>query len=161
MPELAGLAALVTGGVGGTCAARELSSCGACVAVLDPDPTGVADRVRAIRGNLTKAGREEGRREMETRTKEHLMRTALVTGGASGLGKACARKLGEDGLRVVTADLAPGADIRLDVTDEDAVLAAAAAVGPVDIPWLTRPASSAPTSLSSIPGRRTGSTSCA
>jgi 2-dehydro-3-deoxy-L-rhamnonate dehydrogenase (NAD+) len=70
---------------------------------------------------------------MITRTKEHLMRTTLVTGGASGLGAACARKLGEDGLRVVTADLAPGADIRLDVTDEEAVLAAAAAVGPVDI----------------------------
>jgi NAD(P)-dependent dehydrogenase (short-subunit alcohol dehydrogenase family) len=61
------------------------------------------------------------------------MRTALVTGGASGLGAASARRLAADGLRVVTADLAPGADIRLDVTDEEAVLAAAKTVGPVDV----------------------------
>lgn len=61
------------------------------------------------------------------------MRTAVVTGGMSGLGAASASRLAADGLRVVTADLAPGADIRLDVTDEAAVLAAAAAVGPVDV----------------------------
>lgn len=60
-------------------------------------------------------------------------RAALVTGGASGLGAATARKLSEDGLRVVTADIASGADIVLDVTDEDAVLEAARTVGPVDV----------------------------
>lgn len=61
------------------------------------------------------------------------MRTALVTGGASGLGAASAGRLATDGLRVITADLAPGADIQLDVTDEAAVLAAAGTIGPVDV----------------------------
>ena len=42
---------------------------------------------------------------------------ALVTGGASGIGLACAEFLAAQGLSVVTADLAAGADIRLDVTD--------------------------------------------
>ncbi|MBB4907802.1 SDR family NAD(P)-dependent oxidoreductase [Actinophytocola algeriensis] len=53
-------------------------------------------------------------------------RTALVTGGASGIGQACAERLAEDGLSVVTADLAPGADLRLDVTSSAAVEEAAA-----------------------------------
>jgi len=41
---------------------------------------------------------------------------ALVTGGASGIGAATAARLRADGVRVVTADLAPGADEKLDVT---------------------------------------------
>ncbi|GAB1509541.1 SDR family NAD(P)-dependent oxidoreductase [Actinophytocola sp. KF-1] len=53
-------------------------------------------------------------------------RTALVTGGASGIGQACAALLAEEGLSVVTADLAPGADLRLDVTSSAAVEQAAA-----------------------------------
>jgi 3-oxoacyl-[acyl-carrier protein] reductase len=53
-------------------------------------------------------------------------RTALVTGGASGIGQACAALLAEEGLSVITADLAPGADLRLDVTSPAAVTAAAA-----------------------------------
>lgn len=58
---------------------------------------------------------------------------ALVTGGASGIGAATASRLRGDGVRVVTADLAPGADERLDVTDPDAVAALIAALGPVGI----------------------------
>ena len=58
---------------------------------------------------------------------------ALVTGGASGIGAATANRLRGDGVRVVTADLAPGADERLDVTDPDAVAALIAALGPVGI----------------------------
>ncbi|MEV4160568.1 hypothetical protein [Nonomuraea dietziae] len=33
------------------------------------------------------------------------MRTALVSGGASGIGRACADRLSAEGVRVVTADL--------------------------------------------------------
>src|ERR1700749_1909608 len=60
-------------------------------------------------------------------------RRALVTGGASGLGRACAAHLRAEGHEVVTADIADGADLRLDVTDAAAVTAAVAAVGRVDI----------------------------
>jgi 3-oxoacyl-[acyl-carrier protein] reductase len=60
-------------------------------------------------------------------------RTAVVTGGMSGLGAAAAARLAEDGVRVVTLDVADGADLRLDVSDAAAVRAAAERVGPVDI----------------------------
>lgn len=58
---------------------------------------------------------------------------ALVTGGASGIGAATAARLRAGGVRVVTADLAPGADTRLDVTDPGAVAALIADLGPVGI----------------------------
>ncbi|WP_405667934.1 SDR family oxidoreductase [Streptomyces sp. NBC_01166] len=58
---------------------------------------------------------------------------ALVTGGAGGIGAATAAKLRAEGVRVVTADLAPGADERLDVTDPDAVAALVDRLGPVGI----------------------------
>jgi NAD(P)-dependent dehydrogenase (short-subunit alcohol dehydrogenase family) len=81
-------------------------------------------------------------------------RTALVTGGGSGIGLACARHLARDGATVtlagrsrtrchaaetLTADLVPGAEVRViacDVTDEAAVEAAvqhAAGPGGLDI----------------------------
>ncbi|MEW1846687.1 SDR family NAD(P)-dependent oxidoreductase [Nonomuraea angiospora] len=60
-------------------------------------------------------------------------RTALITGGVSGLGKAAALRLEKEGVTVITADIADGADLVLDVTDAAAVQAAADAVGPVDI----------------------------
>jgi NAD(P)-dependent dehydrogenase (short-subunit alcohol dehydrogenase family) len=60
-------------------------------------------------------------------------RTAVVTGGMSGLGAAAAARLSADGIRVVTLDIAAGADLSVDVTDEGAVQAAAARIGPVDI----------------------------
>lgn len=53
-------------------------------------------------------------------------RTALVTGGVSGIGQACAEFLAAEGLTVLTADLNPGADLRLDVTDSAQVTDAAA-----------------------------------
>lgn len=61
------------------------------------------------------------------------MRRALITGGCSGLGAAAAERLSRDGLDVVTVDLQPGADLRLDVSDDAAVAAAAARVGAVDV----------------------------
>lgn len=60
-------------------------------------------------------------------------RFALVTGGVSGLGRACAERLRADGVEVVTVDVAEGADLRLDITDEAAVQAAVSEVGSVDI----------------------------
>jgi len=61
-------------------------------------------------------------------------RTALVTGGASGLGAASAQRLRADGLRVITLDLAAGtADVCADVTDEQALRRAASEIGPVDV----------------------------
>ena len=60
-------------------------------------------------------------------------RRALVTGGASGLGRACARRLGDDNVEVITADIAGGADVTLDVTDDVAVRRVIAEAGPIDI----------------------------
>jgi 2-dehydro-3-deoxy-L-rhamnonate dehydrogenase (NAD+) len=62
-----------------------------------------------------------------------MTRTALVTGGLSGLGRASAERLAEDGVRVVTLDVADGADVVADIADPEAVAAVADRVGPVDI----------------------------
>jgi 3-oxoacyl-[acyl-carrier protein] reductase len=60
------------------------------------------------------------------------IRTALVTGGARGLGAACAERLRADGLTVTTLDLR-GADVAADVTDEPALRRVAEEIGPVDV----------------------------
>jgi 3-oxoacyl-[acyl-carrier protein] reductase len=59
-------------------------------------------------------------------------RTALVTGGASGLGAATAKRLRAEGLQVTTLDLA-SADVCADVTDEQALRRVAGQIGPVDV----------------------------
>jgi NAD(P)-dependent dehydrogenase (short-subunit alcohol dehydrogenase family) len=60
-------------------------------------------------------------------------RRAFVTGGASGLGRACAQRLRREGHEVITADIADGADVRLDVTDDEAVSRLMAERGPIDV----------------------------
>jgi 2-dehydro-3-deoxy-L-rhamnonate dehydrogenase (NAD+) len=60
-------------------------------------------------------------------------RRAIVTGGVSGLGLATAIRLREDNVEVITVDLAPDADFRIDVSDATAVEAMAKQVGPIDI----------------------------
>lgn len=60
-------------------------------------------------------------------------RTAVVTGGVSGLGQASADRLRQDGITVVTIDVSAEADIVLDITDSAAVADAAVRLGPVDI----------------------------
>ena len=61
------------------------------------------------------------------------MRRAIVTGGMSGLGAACAERLAAEGVEVVRLDVTAGADEVVDVTDEQAVQVALERVGPVDI----------------------------
>src|SRR5207244_718430 len=57
----------------------------------------------------------------------------VVTGAASGIGEATARRLVDEGARVVGADLAGGDGIRaVDVTDEPAVAALMDEVGHID-----------------------------
>jgi 2-dehydro-3-deoxy-L-rhamnonate dehydrogenase (NAD+) len=62
-----------------------------------------------------------------------MTRTALVTGGLSGLGAACAARLASDGIKVMTMDVHAEADFVVDVSDPVAVAAAADLIGPVDI----------------------------
>jgi 2-hydroxycyclohexanecarboxyl-CoA dehydrogenase len=58
-------------------------------------------------------------------------KTAIVTGGAAGIGAAIVRRFEEEGTRVVVFDL--NAPQRVDITDYEAVKKAVAAAGPVDI----------------------------
>jgi NAD(P)-dependent dehydrogenase (short-subunit alcohol dehydrogenase family) len=62
-----------------------------------------------------------------------MTRTALVTGGASGLGAATAARLRADGCAVTTLDIGGLADVAADVTDEAALRRIAGQIGPVDV----------------------------
>ena len=62
-----------------------------------------------------------------------MSRTAVITGGVSGLGLATAKRLVEDDITTITIDIASGADVVVDITDPTAVARAAAEIGPVDI----------------------------
>ncbi|WP_353112818.1 SDR family NAD(P)-dependent oxidoreductase [Microbacterium sp.] len=61
------------------------------------------------------------------------MRKALVTGGASGLGAACALRLRDAGHSVTTIDRAEGADASVDVTRRAEIEAFVAEHGPFDV----------------------------
>jgi 2-hydroxycyclohexanecarboxyl-CoA dehydrogenase len=62
-------------------------------------------------------------------------KTAIVTGGAAGIGRAIVGRFVEEGTRVVVFDINPGdtVAVKVDITDYDAVKQAVAAAGPVDI----------------------------
>jgi NAD(P)-dependent dehydrogenase (short-subunit alcohol dehydrogenase family) len=62
-----------------------------------------------------------------------MTRTAIITGGMSGLGAASAARLAEDGVEVIRFDLAASADVVVDVSDAVAVDTAVARVGGADI----------------------------
>ena len=56
-----------------------------------------------------------------------------MTGGASGLGQACAARLAEDGVEALTVDIAPGADFHVDGSDAGTVAELHRHTGGVDI----------------------------
>jgi NAD(P)-dependent dehydrogenase (short-subunit alcohol dehydrogenase family) len=58
---------------------------------------------------------------------------AVVTGAGSGIGRAIADRLRREGVTVHGADVQPGCEHTLDVTDAEAVRALAAEVGRVDL----------------------------
>jgi len=60
-------------------------------------------------------------------------RIALVTGGNSGLGEATAKRLTDDGVKVITLDISDGADLVVDIADSTALGSVLSNVGPVDI----------------------------
>jgi len=61
------------------------------------------------------------------------MRTAIVTGGQSGIGAACVSRLRREGVRALSLDLAEGADYVVDVRRRDEVERAVAQIGQIDI----------------------------
>jgi 2-dehydro-3-deoxy-L-rhamnonate dehydrogenase (NAD+) len=62
-----------------------------------------------------------------------MTRSALVTGGASGLGAATAARLRAEGFAVTTLDVSGPADVMTDVTDEEVLRRISGEIGPVDV----------------------------
>ncbi len=62
-----------------------------------------------------------------------MTRSALVTGGASGLGAAAAARLRTEGFAVTTLDVSGPADVMTDVTDEEVLRRISGEIGPVDV----------------------------
>jgi|SRR5665213_1153820 3-oxoacyl-[acyl-carrier protein] reductase len=62
-----------------------------------------------------------------------MQKTAVVTGGTRGIGEAIVDRLREDGLRVLTADVDPRADIVIDVSSSDQIDEQAEVLGRVDV----------------------------
>jgi 2-dehydro-3-deoxy-L-rhamnonate dehydrogenase (NAD+) len=64
---------------------------------------------------------------------KNMPRRALVTGGISGIGRATAERLAEDGIEVITLDRQAGADVCVDLTDAAATRETVEKVGPIDV----------------------------
>lgn len=62
-----------------------------------------------------------------------MARTAVVTGGSSGLGLATIHRLQADGVTTISLDTSPDADLVVDVTDARAIESSIRCVGEVDI----------------------------
>lgn len=60
-------------------------------------------------------------------------RRAVVTGASSGIGAACVRRLEQDGLDVLSLDVAPSSQHVVDVTNREEVDEFVRSAGPVDI----------------------------
>ncbi len=64
---------------------------------------------------------EEAKLQRRPKPKPLTGRVALVTGAASGIGKAIAERLSAEGAEVIVTDIAEGADVHMDVSDGAAV----------------------------------------
>ena len=82
---------------------------------------------------MTRTDAEPAERAWPAEVPAAAPRSAVITGGARGLGAAAARRLRADGVSVTTLDLTPGADITADVTDMDSLSRIAGELGEVDV----------------------------